>query len=208
MNQDEYPPTDPDEYLRKQGYKKKLDGETELVKLLLQKRYSAYMVWRYLVEERRLDVSRNTVLRFTRSIRSEATPDPQADARVSKGRLIMEAPTNDAIHVSVDPPSSRPPITREVSASSAAHSVALGSGQEPADALRTTFTRDAPLPERNAERGSAAFEAEGEQTKQRIATSRSSAIAPAPDILRPFDASDPAFIAEERKLRWPGKKRT
>jgi hypothetical protein len=71
---------------------------------------------------------------------------------------------------------------------------------------RTGASAPCPLPEGNAERGSATFEAEGEQTKQRIAAPRSSAIAPAPDILRPFDASDPAFIAEERKLRW-GKKR-
>jgi hypothetical protein len=144
MNQDESPPTDPDEFLRKQGYKKKLDGETEQVKLLLQKRYTAYMVWRYLVEERKLDVSRNTVLRFTRKIRSEATPDPQTDARVSNGRRIVEAPTNDAIHVSVDVTSSRPRITREVSAASAAHSVEPGQGQEPAGALPPTFKRNEP----------------------------------------------------------------
>ena len=92
MKQPEEPILDPVEFLKRKRSRGKLHIHADLVKRLLDAGFSAYMVWRYLVESLNLDVSRSTVLRFARSlhqgavaVKPGAANRPDAEAPRSPG---------------------------------------------------------------------------------------------------------------------------
>jgi hypothetical protein len=181
VNESETGLNDPDDYLRRQRYRKKLHAHAELVKLLLAKGFTAYMVWRYLNEEVGLKVSRNTVLRFARKVRAEKNAaDHGYHPHVIQSTHTLPGAT--VSHTNASPCSAL--STESKLFSESAHPQAL-------DHLALSA---------NDKQNQRVFWDTKLAQTTRIVPTRSSA-ALGSDILRPFDANDPAFIAEERRIR-------
>jgi hypothetical protein len=202
MTMSEKPLADPNEFLKRRKGSKKLKDHTELVVNLLDNGFSAYMVWRYLMEEARLNVSRNTVLRFTRTVR----PHPKL---VQNSQQNARAVGKDTATHAAD---LREPPTTDRGDPLADNAVRVST---PAKAEGSNF-RESPMKEKladtapseaNVEPGSPTFADKRDRDGCRIGVTASSANAPAPDALRHFDPNDKAFIEEEQMARWGRRSR-
>lgn len=85
-----------EEFRRARRYKGKLHEHQDLIVSLVERGFSSYMIWKYLVEKVGVTVSENTVLRFTRVLRSTEAPKATTGKPTSQGPVgrVLPAPPN------------------------------------------------------------------------------------------------------------------
>ncbi|MEM5329200.1 hypothetical protein VSR34_21755 [Paraburkholderia sp. JHI2823] len=108
MHQRESLAPDAAEFLsQRRQRKRKLEGNTDLIVELLAKGFTRYMVWRYLVERREVDVCLMTVLRFIQSLptvnQGGASPSLQSRFDVSNLAVVAESRARPLVEASLSP---------------------------------------------------------------------------------------------------------
>ncbi|SDR60957.1 hypothetical protein SAMN05445850_7465 [Paraburkholderia tuberum] len=195
---------DPEVFLRKKAPRSKLQVHEDLIRDLIAKGFSAYMVWRYLVEVRNLKVCENTVRTFTKKLRVERASGARQQQATSKDtenstfqtdaggqevatRPMVRAQLKDAAFLATDP--------------------TIDSATQ--DLLSRSFEQDpSPAAAANDAPVTSTFPSKDETWGSKISTPESSAIAPGPDVIKKFDPNDRRFIEEEYALRWGRRPRT